>query len=258
MAAVARRVHADRDDALVIAESGLNDPRVMRDRAVGGWGCDAAWADDFHHSLRTLVTGELDGYYADFGSVARARQGLAPPVRATTAPTRRFRRRRFGAPADDVPPERFVVFDQNHDQVGNRAFGDRLPPPARPLAAFCTLLSPLRPDAVHGRGVRRERAVSVLLGPHRRGRSRRPRARAAARSSRRSPRSQARRFPTRRTRATFERSKLTRAARPRARRAVRRAAARRVARLPPGDVDASSSTRTRAGCASAAARSSSR
>ena len=56
-----------------------------------------------------------------------------------------FRRRRFGAPADDVPPRRFVVFSQNHDQVGNRAFGDRLPEPARPLAAFCTLLSPFVP-----------------------------------------------------------------------------------------------------------------
>ncbi|MBV8219537.1 MAG: DUF3459 domain-containing protein, partial [Solirubrobacterales bacterium] len=56
-----------------------------------------------------------------------------------------FRRRRFGAPADDVPAERFVVFDQDHDQVGNRAFGDRLPAPARPLAAFCMLLSPYVP-----------------------------------------------------------------------------------------------------------------
>jgi maltooligosyltrehalose trehalohydrolase len=56
-----------------------------------------------------------------------------------------FRRRRFGAPADDLAPERFVVFSQNHDQVGNRAFGDRLPREARPLAAFCTLLSPFVP-----------------------------------------------------------------------------------------------------------------
>ena len=71
VAAVARRVHAERDDALVIAESGLNDPRVMRERDVGGWGCDGAWADDFHHAVRTLVTGELDGYYADVGSVAK-------------------------------------------------------------------------------------------------------------------------------------------------------------------------------------------
>ena len=56
-----------------------------------------------------------------------------------------YRKRRFGAPAADVPPERFVVFCQNHDQVGNRAYGDRLPREARPLAAFCTLLSPFTP-----------------------------------------------------------------------------------------------------------------
>jgi maltooligosyltrehalose trehalohydrolase len=56
-----------------------------------------------------------------------------------------FRRRRFGAPAEDVPPRRFVVFSQDHDQVGNRAYGDRLPAAARPLAAFCTLLSPFTP-----------------------------------------------------------------------------------------------------------------
>jgi maltooligosyltrehalose trehalohydrolase len=56
-----------------------------------------------------------------------------------------FRRRRFGAPADDVAPDRFVVFSQNHDQVGNRAFGDRMTEHARPLAAFCTLLSPFVP-----------------------------------------------------------------------------------------------------------------
>ena len=144
VAAVARRVHAVRDDALVIAESGLNDPRVMRDRAVGGWGCDGAWADDFHHSVRTLVTGELDGYYADFGSVAQFAKAWHRPY-VYDGDYSRFRRHRYGAPAGDVPPERFVVFNQNHDQVGNRAFGDRLPPPARPLAAFCTLLSPYVP-----------------------------------------------------------------------------------------------------------------
>jgi len=142
VAAVARRVHSD--DALVIAESGLNDPRVMRDPATGGWGCDGAWADDFHHSLRTLVTDERDGYYAEFASVAAlAKCWHRPYVHDGTYSN--FRHRRFGAPADDVPPERFVVFSQNHDQVGNRAFGDRLPPPARPLAAFCTLLSPYVP-----------------------------------------------------------------------------------------------------------------
>jgi maltooligosyltrehalose trehalohydrolase len=142
--AVARRVHAARPDALVISESGLNDPRVMRDAAQGGHGCDAAWADDFHHALRTLVSDEHDGYYSDFGHVADLAKAFhRPHVHDGTYSA--FRRRRFGAPADDVAPERFVVFSQNHDQVGNRALGDRMPPPARPLAAFCTVLSPFVP-----------------------------------------------------------------------------------------------------------------
>ncbi len=142
--AVARRVHEARADALVIAESGLNDPRVMRDRAIGGWGCDGAWADDFHHSLRALLTDEREGYYEEFGTVADLAKAFHRP-HVHDGNYSSFRRRRFGAPADDVPAERFVVFDQNHDQVGNRAFGDRLAEPARPLAAFCTLLAPFVP-----------------------------------------------------------------------------------------------------------------
>jgi maltooligosyltrehalose trehalohydrolase len=144
VAAVARRVHATRNDALVIAESGLNDPIVMRDRDRGGWGCDGAWSDDFHHALRTLLTGERDGYYEEFGAVWElAKAWHRPHVHDGIYSS--FRQRHFGAPADDVPPDRFVVFDQNHDQVGNRAFGDRMPAPARPLAAFCTLLAPFVP-----------------------------------------------------------------------------------------------------------------
>ena len=142
--AVARRVHGVRDDALVIAESGLNDPRVMRRRDRGGYECDAAWADDFHHALRTLLTSDRDGYYADFGTVAQLAKAFHRP-HVHDGLYSRFRRRRFGAPADDVPPRRFVVFSQNHDQIGNRAYGDRMPPRARPLAALCTLLSPFVP-----------------------------------------------------------------------------------------------------------------
>jgi maltooligosyltrehalose trehalohydrolase len=142
--AVARRVHGVRQDALVIAESGLNDPRVMRPRSRGGYECDAAWADDFHHALRTLLSDERDGYYEEFGQVGQlAKAYHRPHVHDGTYSS--FRRRRFGAPAEDVPAERFVVFSQNHDQVGNRAFGDRLPARARPLAAFCTLLAPFVP-----------------------------------------------------------------------------------------------------------------
>jgi maltooligosyltrehalose trehalohydrolase len=144
VAAIARRVHEGRADALVIAESGLNDPKVMRGRDRGGYGCNGAWADDFHHSVRTLVTDERDGYYVEFGHVADLAKALhRPHVHDGTYSS--FRRRRFGAPADDVPAQRFVVFSQNHDQVGNRAFGDRLPRDVQPLAALCTLLSPFTP-----------------------------------------------------------------------------------------------------------------
>ncbi len=235
VAAVARRVHAVRDGALVIAESGLNDPRVVRDRDVGGWGCDAVWADDFHHALRTLVTGELDGYYADFGSVADLAKAWHRPF-VHDGTYSRFRRQRFGAPADDVPPERFVVFDQDHDQVGNRAFGDRLPAPARPLAAFCTLLSPYVPMLFMGEEYG-ENAPFQFFSDHID-----PGIAEATREGRRSEFASFAAFseeeiPDPQDRATFERSKLTR----RRDEALSRLYAELLAtrtRLPPGDVDA--------------------
>jgi maltooligosyltrehalose trehalohydrolase len=144
VAAVARRVRALGRDVLVIAESGLNDPRVVRPRASGGYACDAAWADDFHHALRVLLTEDREGYYAEFGELAQLAKAWERP-HVHDGQYSSYRKRRFGAPAADVPPERFVVFSQNHDQVGNRAYGDRLPRDARPLAAFCTLLSPFTP-----------------------------------------------------------------------------------------------------------------
>jgi maltooligosyltrehalose trehalohydrolase len=144
VAAVTRRVHALGENRLVIAESGLNDPRVMRSFERGGYGCDAAWADDFHHALRTLITDEREGYYADFGKIAQLAKAFHRPY-VDDGGFSDFRHRRFGAPAEDVPPEGFVVFCQDHDQVGNRAYGDRLPAAARPLAAFCTLLAPFTP-----------------------------------------------------------------------------------------------------------------
>jgi maltooligosyltrehalose trehalohydrolase len=141
---IAERVHAARPGALVITESGLNDPKVIRPPAQGGYGHDAQWADDFHHALRVLLTGDTDGYYSDFGTVADLAKAFHRPF-VHDGQYSEFRKRRFGAPAADRPPAQFVVFDQDHDQVGNRALGDRLPPEARPLAAFCTLLSPFTP-----------------------------------------------------------------------------------------------------------------
>jgi maltooligosyltrehalose trehalohydrolase len=144
MAQLADRVHAARRGALVIAESGLNDPKVIRPRELGGFGHDAQWADDFHHALRVLLTDDRGGYYAEFGTVADLAKAFHRPF-VHDGQYSAFRKRRFGASADDRPPPQFVVFDQNHDQVGNRAFGDRMPARARPLAAFCTLLSPFTP-----------------------------------------------------------------------------------------------------------------
>ncbi|MFT3865667.1 MAG: malto-oligosyltrehalose trehalohydrolase [Solirubrobacterales bacterium] len=144
VAEMAARVHAIRQDAVVIAESNANDPATIRPVAAGGRGVDAQWADDFHHSLRTLLTDERQGYYADFGTVADLAEAFHRPFvydgRYSAA-----REHVVGAPAEDRPPAQFVVCSQNHDQVGNRAFGDRMPAEARPLAAFCTLLAPFTP-----------------------------------------------------------------------------------------------------------------
>jgi maltooligosyltrehalose trehalohydrolase len=141
---IAERVHARDHRALVISESGLNDPKVMRQARAGGYGHDAAWADDFHHALRVLLTGDDAGYYEEFGRVEQLAKCFRRPF-VHDGDYSTFRRRRFGAPANDRPVQQFVVFDQNHDQVGNRAFGDRLPDETRPLAAFCTLLAPFVP-----------------------------------------------------------------------------------------------------------------
>jgi maltooligosyltrehalose trehalohydrolase len=144
VAAVTRRAHAADPTATVILESGLNDPKVVIDTDHGGWAADAVWADDFHHALRALMSDEHDGYYAEFGKVAQLAKAFhRPHIHDGDYST--FRKRRFGAPADQVPPERFIVFSQDHDQVGNRAFGDRMPQAARPLAAFITLLAPFTP-----------------------------------------------------------------------------------------------------------------
>jgi maltooligosyltrehalose trehalohydrolase len=110
---------------VLIAESDLNDPRLIRPREVGGYGLDAQWADDFHHALHTVLTGEQDGYYADFGSLADLAKALE---RAFVYDWRysAFRRRRHGKAPVGLSGHRFVVCLQNHDQVGNRVRGERM------------------------------------------------------------------------------------------------------------------------------------
>jgi len=109
----------------VVAESDLNDPRFVRHPDGGGYGVDAAWADEFHHALHVVLTGERDGYYADFGTLAQ----LATALRQAWVYAGDYsphRDRVHGRPPHGLGGERFVVSLQNHDQVGNRATGDRI------------------------------------------------------------------------------------------------------------------------------------
>lgn len=134
--------------AYVIAESDLNDVRVIQPEALGGFGCDAQWSDDFHHSLHTLLTGEQAGYYHDFQNVPDLARALTQGF-VYTGQYSAYRRRSHGNSARGMPAERFVVCAQNHDQVGNRALGERLThlvgfEPLK-LAAGVVLLSPYLP-----------------------------------------------------------------------------------------------------------------
>jgi maltooligosyltrehalose trehalohydrolase len=112
---------------VLIAESDLNDPRVVKPNEVGGYGMDAQWSDDFHHALFTVLhSGEGEkGYYADFGSLSKLAKALTKTF-VQDGTYSKYRGRSHGRPAGDISPHRFVGFIQNHDQVGNRAIGDRI------------------------------------------------------------------------------------------------------------------------------------
>jgi maltooligosyltrehalose trehalohydrolase len=132
----------------LIAESDLNDAKVIRPAEECGYGMDAQWSDDFHHALHVLLTGERGGYYADFGGVT----DLAQAFREAFVYAGKYsvhRKRRHGNRALPAEGRRFVVCAQNHDQVGNRATGDRLGHivsyEGQKLAAAAVLLSPFVP-----------------------------------------------------------------------------------------------------------------
>ncbi len=109
----------------LIAESDLNDSKITRTKEFGGLGIDAQWCDDFHHSLHTLVTGENDGYYADFGNMRHMLKAMKEGF-VYSGEYSEYRRRNHGNSSEGIPADQFVVFSQNHDQIGNRAFGERL------------------------------------------------------------------------------------------------------------------------------------
>jgi len=140
-ARLGRRVH-------VIAESNLNDVRLLKSPARGGYGLDAVWSDDFHHSVHALLTGERDGYYQDFGRPEHLAKAYNQ-VFVYDGCYSPFRRRRHGSRVGKLARTRFIHSIQNHDQVGNRALGERLttllPPPALRLACALLMLSPCVP-----------------------------------------------------------------------------------------------------------------
>jgi maltooligosyltrehalose trehalohydrolase len=134
----------------LIAESDLNDPIMITPRESGGYGLDAQWADDVHHALHALVTGERQGYYCDFGSLRVLAKTLTSAfLHDGTRST--FRGKTWGKPIDPAVHRgrQFVVFLQNHDQVGNRAVGNRLPELTSPdlvrVGAVLLLTSPFTP-----------------------------------------------------------------------------------------------------------------
>ncbi|QUQ66686.1 maltooligosyltrehalose trehalohydrolase [Kutzneria sp. CA-103260] len=134
----------------LIAESDLNDPRLVTPREAGGYGLQAQWSDDLHHCLHATLSGERQGYYADFGSL----QALAATLTGVfwhAGTWSSFRGRHHGRKVDTLttPGHRFLAYLQDHDQIGNRATGDRLSDTASPGLLACgaaiVLCSPYTP-----------------------------------------------------------------------------------------------------------------
>lgn len=132
----------------LIAECDLNDTRYINPTEKDGYGMDAQWCDEWHHSLHALLTGEKNGYYSDFGATKQLVKSFNHAY-VFTGEYSAHRKKIFGTPTEGQPGERFVVFTQNHDQAGNRMMGDRLSAlidfePLK-LAAGAMLMSPFIP-----------------------------------------------------------------------------------------------------------------
>jgi len=139
---------------VLIAESDLNDPRIVTPRESGGLGMDAQWSDDFHHALFAVLSKDrLSGYYTDFGFLAQLAKALHKTF-VYDGIFSRYRNRIHGRAVNYLSQHRFLGFIQNHDQVGNRAFGDRIAQSAgvhrAKIAAALVLLGPFIPMLFQG------------------------------------------------------------------------------------------------------------
>ncbi len=130
----------------LIAENDRVDPKIIQSRKTGGYGLDALWHDNLHHSLHALLTGERNWYYSSFGSLGKVVQALDQSI---TDQTLTSSKGTSGNSATNIKPSKLVVFSQNHDQVGNRPLGERLITiaglEAAKLAAGIIILSPFTP-----------------------------------------------------------------------------------------------------------------
>ena len=138
---------------VMIAESDLNDPRLVRSKEAYGYGFDTQWSDDFHHAMVALLTGDTSGYYADFGEFADLGKALIQAF-VYDGEYSEFRERVHGRPVEGLAGWHFCGYSQNHDQVGNRAKGERLVEltdmPRAKIAAALTMLSPFLPMVFQG------------------------------------------------------------------------------------------------------------
>ncbi len=138
---------------VLIAESDLNDPRVVTAREAGGFGIDAQWSDDFHHALHSVLTGETKGYYEDFGDMRHLAKALKEGFVYDGIPSS-HRERVHGRPIPGLSGHRFLAYAQNHDQIGNRAQGERMSHLASPakakIAAALVLTSAFVPMLFQG------------------------------------------------------------------------------------------------------------
>ncbi len=152
LAELAKAVHVHSRESgrnqFLIAESDLNDIRIINPIAAGGYALDAQWNDDFHHALHALLTRENKGYYQDFGRIDQLEKAFREGF-VYSGQYSRYRQRRHGNSSQNNPAQQFVVCSQNHDQIGNRMLGERLPVLASfeqlKLAAGCVILSPFIP-----------------------------------------------------------------------------------------------------------------
>jgi maltooligosyltrehalose trehalohydrolase len=143
-----QQVGKNNRNLFLMGESALNDVRLLQPREMGGYDLDGIWNDDFHHALHALITGEKSGYYQDFGQVEHLGKALDEGF-VYSGQFSAYRKRRHGSLSKAFSLERFLVFSQNHDQIGNRLQGDRLSQKisfeAAKLAAATVILSPSIP-----------------------------------------------------------------------------------------------------------------